>query len=111
MMSGDMVGACGHAGMTRALVVLAGADRCEGVYGLFPTVSWDEDVPGMAKMKEYCQAYHPGDYRNMEYITSWCQSLIMAKIVSLAIESSGFDVLAKGGRHAWRQSKSMALKP
>ncbi len=110
MMSGGMVVACGHAGMTKALVDLAGADKCEGVYGLFPTVSWGDNVPGMAKMTEYCQSYHPNDYMNMEYITSWCQSLTMAKIVSLAVDAVGYDVLAKGGTQAWQAIEEHGIK-
>jgi branched-chain amino acid transport system substrate-binding protein len=110
MMSGNTTVVCGHAGMTKALVDLAGADKCEGVYGLFPTVSWGDDVPGMAKMTEYCQANHPNDYLNMEYIASWCQSLTMAKIVSLAVEAVGFDVLAKGGAEAWQAVEEYGIK-
>ncbi|NLT28832.1 MAG: ABC transporter substrate-binding protein, partial [Dehalococcoidales bacterium] len=93
-----------------ALVDLAGADKCEGVYGMFPTVSWEDDVPGMAKMAEYCQANHPDDYGNMEYITSWCQSLTMAKIVSLAVESVGYDGLADGGTEAWQAIEEHGIK-
>jgi branched-chain amino acid transport system substrate-binding protein len=110
MTSDGMVIACGHAAMTKALVDLAGADKCEGVYGLFPTVSWNDNVPGMAKMVEYCQANHPADYLNMEYITSWCQSLIMAKIISLAVEAVGYDTLAEGGQKAWQAIEEHGIK-
>ena len=50
---------CGHASFTKALVDIAGADIVEGVYGVFPTASWGDDVPGMAKVIEYCQKLHP----------------------------------------------------
>jgi branched-chain amino acid transport system substrate-binding protein len=110
MTSGDMIIVCGHAGMTQSLINTAGADICEGVYGLFPTVSWGENVAGMAKMTEYCQANHPNDYGNMDYITSWCQSLIMAKIVSLAVEEVGFDTLAKGDADAWAALEEHGIK-
>lgn len=85
--------ACGHAGFTSALVELAGADIVEGVYGVYPTVGWDDDVPAMAKMTEYCQKYHPDDYGNMDYIISWAQSLITAEILRLAVENAGADNL------------------
>ena len=84
---------CGHAGFTSALVELAGADIVEGVYGVYPTVSWGDDVPAMAKMTEYCQEYHPGDYGNMDYIISWAQSLIAVEILRLAVENAGADNL------------------
>ncbi|MBL7164902.1 MAG: ABC transporter substrate-binding protein [Dehalococcoidales bacterium] len=85
--------ACGHAGFTSELVELGGADIVEGVYGVYPTVNWGDDVPAMAKMTEYCQKYHPGDYGNMDYIVSWAQSLIAVEILRLAVENAGADNL------------------
>jgi len=85
--------ACGHAGFTKALVDLGGADIVEGVYGVYPTVNWGDDVPAMAKMTEYCQKYHPNDYGNMDYVISWAQSLIAAEILRLAVENNGIDGL------------------
>ncbi len=84
---------CGHAGFTKALLDLAGADVVEGVYGVYPTVNWDDDVPAMAKVKEYVRKYHPADEGNMDYIISWAQSLIAAEILRLAIENAGADNL------------------
>ncbi len=92
----------GHAGITKALVDLAGTDIVEGVYGVFPTASWGADVPGMAKLLEYCQKEHPKDEGNMDYITSWAQSLIVAEILRLTLEKVNYDVLAKGDIEAWR---------
>ncbi len=83
---------CGHASFTSVLVDLAGADA-EGVYGVYPTVNWGDDVPAMDKMTEYCQKYHPNDYGNMDYITSWAEGLIVAEILRLAIENVGVDNL------------------
>ncbi len=83
----------GHAGITSQLIELAGADVVEGVYGVYPTVNWDDDVPAMEKMKEYCLEYHPEDYGNMDYITSWAEALIVVEILRLAIENVGVDNL------------------
>ena len=83
---------CGHASFTSVLVELAGADT-EGVYGVYPTVNWGDDVPAMAKMTEYCQNLHPDDYGNMDYITSWAEGLIVAEILRVAIENVGVDNL------------------
>jgi branched-chain amino acid transport system substrate-binding protein len=96
----DVVIASGHAGFTKALVELAG-DDADGVYGVFPTVSWGDDVPGMAKLMEYCEANHPEDAGNGDYITGWAQSLIMAKIVETAVKNVGYDALASGDAAAW----------
>jgi branched-chain amino acid transport system substrate-binding protein len=100
----------GHAGITKALVDIAGADVVEGVYGVFPTVNWGDNVPGMAKMTEYCQKLHPNDYGNMDYITSWAQSLIVAEVLRLTVENAGYDVLAKGGEEAWKAVETQGIQ-
>ena len=100
MYPGVTIGCC-HAGLTKALIDLGGADVVEGVYGTFPTVLWGDDVPGMAKMTEYCQNLHPDDVGNGDYMTSWAQSLIVAKILELAVQNAGYDALASGDAAAW----------
>jgi len=100
----------GHAGITKALVDIAGADIVEGVYGVFPTVNWGDDVPGMAKMTEYCRNLHPADEGNMDYITSWAQSLIMAEILRVAVGNVGYDTLAKGDVDAWRALETQGIQ-
>jgi branched-chain amino acid transport system substrate-binding protein len=100
----------GHAGITKALVDIAGADIVEGVYGVFPTVNWGDNVPGMAKMTEYVRNLHPADEGNMDYITSWAQSLIIAEILRLAVENAGYDVLAKGDVESWRAVETQGIQ-
>jgi len=82
--------ACGHASFTSVLVELAG-DDAEGIYGVYPTVNWGDDVPAMDKMTEYCLEYHPEDYGNMDYITSWAEGLLIAEILRLAVEEVGIE--------------------
>ncbi len=77
--------ACAHASFTSVLVELAG-ENAEGVYGVYPTVNWGDNVPAMAKMTEYCNKNHPDDYGNNDYITTWAESLILAEILRLALE-------------------------
>jgi len=100
----------GHAGITKELVDIAGADIVEGVYGVFPTANWGDDVPGMAKMTEYCRELHPKDEGNMDYITSWAQSLIIAEILRVAVENAGYDVLAKGDLESWRAVETQGIQ-
>jgi len=100
MYPGVTIGVC-HAAMTKALIDLGGADVVEGVYGVFPTVSWDEDVPGIAKMKEYAEKLHPSDLNNGDYMAAWAQSLVIAEILKKALESVDYEVLAKGDKEAW----------
>jgi len=94
--------ACAHASFTKALVDLAGADIAEGVYGVYPTVSWGDDVPGMAKMMEYCKRYHPEDEGNLDYMTSWAEALIDAEILRQAVKNTDYEVLARGDAEAWQ---------
>lgn len=101
----------GHAGITKALVDIAGADVVEGVYGVFPTVNWGDNVPGMAKMTEYVRKFHPKDEGNMDYITSWAQSLIMVEILKTALKHNvSYDVLSKGNVDSWRAIESQGIK-
>ena len=101
---------CGHASFTKALVDIAGADIVEGVYGIFPTADWGDDVPAMAKLVEYCQKLHPKDAGNLDYVTSWAQSLICAEALRLAVENAGHDVLAKGNVESWRAMETQGIQ-
>ncbi len=92
MFPGITVGVC-HAAITSALVTAAGADVVEGLYGVYPTVKWGDDVPAMAKMTEYMQKLHPTDANNMDYITTWAEGLIQAEILRLAIQNVGVSKL------------------
>jgi len=101
---------CGHASFTKALVDIAGADIVEGAYGVFPTANWGDDVPGMAKVVEYAEKLHPKDVGNMDYITSWAQSLICADALRLAVKNTGYDVLAKGNVESWRAMETQGIQ-
>jgi branched-chain amino acid transport system substrate-binding protein len=101
---------CGHASFTKALVDLAGADIVEGVYGVFPTANWGDNVPGMAKVVEYCEKYHPTDAENLDYVTSWAQSLICAEALRLAVKNAGYDVLAKGDAESWQAMETQGIQ-
>ncbi len=97
---GVAIGVC-HAGMTKALVDLAGKDVVENVYGVFPTVTWSENVPAIAKMAEYANKLHPKDVNNGDYMAAWAQSLIVAEILKKTLEKVDYNVLAKGDAKAW----------
>lgn len=97
-----MTVACGHAGFTKALIDLAGKNVSEGVYGIYPTVNWGDNVPGMAKMVEYCKARHPEFTGNNDYLTGWASSLINAEIIKQALNNSSLEVLSKGDAAAWQ---------
>ncbi|MCK4274324.1 MAG: ABC transporter substrate-binding protein [Dehalococcoidales bacterium] len=109
MFPGITIGS-GHAGFTKALIDIAGADITEGVYGVFPTVNWGDDVPGMAKMTEYMEKNHPKDAGNMDYITCWAQSLIMAEILRVAVKNAGYDALAAGDAASWKALEEQGIQ-
>jgi branched-chain amino acid transport system substrate-binding protein len=102
--------ALGSAGMTKAMVDLAGADVAEGVYGLYHTVSWEDNIPGIAKAKEYVNKYHPKDAGNMDYLCYWSTTLIAREILATAVKNAGYDVLAKGGAEAWKAVEEQGIK-
>jgi branched-chain amino acid transport system substrate-binding protein len=106
----DVTIGCGHASFTKALVDLAGADIVEGVYGVFPTASWGDDVPGMAKLVEYAQKEHPKDVGNMDYITAWAQSLVIAEILRNAIENAGYDAISGGDPASWKVIEEQGIQ-
>ncbi len=101
---------CASASFTKALIDLGGASTVEGVYGVSATVSWGDNVPGMAKMTEYCQKLHPKDYGNMDYITAWAQSLVVAEILKTAVKNAGYEVLAKGNVESWRALETKGIQ-
>lgn len=97
-----MLVACAHASFTKALIDLAGKTVAEGVYGVFPTVNWGDDVPGMAKMTEVAKARHPEYIGNNDYITGWAASLVNAQIIKQALTHSSIEILSKGDATAWQ---------
>jgi branched-chain amino acid transport system substrate-binding protein len=113
MYPGIVIG-CAHASYTKALVdittSISSVDAVEGVYGVFPTCNWGDDVPGMAKMTEYCKKLHAKDYENMDYITSWAEALIGAEILRLALENCDYAVLAKGDAATWECVEKNAIQ-
>jgi len=101
---------CASASFTKALVDLAGADTVEGVYGIFHTVSWDDNVPGITKAKEYVMKNHPADYGNMDYLSTWATTLIIREILDTAVKNVGYDVLAKGDAAAWKAVEEQGIQ-
>lgn len=102
----DVTIGCAHASFTKALIDLAGADLAEGIYGVIPAVAWGDDVPGMAKMIEYCQKLHPADEGNTDYMISWAEALIDAEILRQAVKNTDFEVLARGDVESWRATET-----
>ncbi len=101
---------CAHASFTSALVQLAGADVSEGVYGVYSTVTWTDNVPGIAKATEYCKKYNSQDFGNMDYLSTWSTGLVIAQILKQALDNVGYDVLAKGDVNSWRAIEKSGIQ-
>jgi branched-chain amino acid transport system substrate-binding protein len=99
-----------HASFTEVLINLAGADVVEGVYGVFPTATWSDNVSGLAKAKEYQERYNPQDAGSMDYLTTWAATLVVAEILKNAINNVGYDKLAKGGIDAWSAIEEFGIQ-
>jgi branched-chain amino acid transport system substrate-binding protein len=99
-----------HASFTEALINLAGADVVEGVYGVFPTATWSDNVTGLAKAKEYQQKYNPQDAGSMDYLSTWAAALVVAEILKNAINNVGYDKLAKGDADAWNAIEKYGIQ-
>ncbi len=109
MLPGTVV-ATAHASFAKALIDLAGASIVEGVYGIFPTVNWGDDVPGMKKATEYVQKNNPKDMGNLDYLSTWTTTLAVAEILKLAVQNAGYDTLAKGDLKAWQAIEKQGIQ-
>ncbi len=110
LLTGGVTVGLGHASLAKSLVDLAGTDIVEGVYGTYPTVTWDDNAPGIAKAAEYVKKNNPGAYGNMDYLSCWTTSLVVAEILRNAVDSVGYDVLSKGDANAWKALEQSGIQ-
>ncbi len=108
MFPGITIG-CAAASFGKALVDLGG-DAVEGVYGVAHTALWDDNVPGMAKVKEYCQKNNPQDLNNDDYLSCWTTMMVMGEILNQAVKNAGYDTLSKGGAEAWKAVEEQGIQ-
>jgi branched-chain amino acid transport system substrate-binding protein len=110
MLTSSMTVGMGHAAVGKTLVDLAGADVVEGTYGVFTTVTWDDNVPGIAKATEYVKNKNPSDYGTAEYLANWNTSLVVAEILRNAVKNVGYDLLSKGDANAWKAVEQSGIQ-
>ncbi len=110
MLTSNVTVALGHAAIAKSLIDLAGADVVEGVYGMFTSVTWDDNVPGIAKATEYVKKNNPSDYGNADYLATWNTSLVVAEILRNAVKNVGYDTLAKGDANAWQAVEKSGIQ-
>jgi branched-chain amino acid transport system substrate-binding protein len=108
MYPGITIGCCA-ASFGKALVDLGGA-AVEGVYGVTHTASWDDNVPGIAKAKEYCQKNNPQDINNDDYLSCWMTMFVMREILTQAVANAGYETLSKGDAAAWKAVEEQGIQ-
>ena len=67
-------------------------------------------LPGIAKATEYVKKNNPSDYGNMDYLSCWNTSLVVAEILRNAVKNVGYDVLAKGDANAWKAVEQSGIQ-
>lgn len=102
--------AMAHASFVQAVVTQAGADVVEGVYGVFPTATWNDNIPAVAKAKEYAEKYNPKDVNSADYLSTWTSAMIAAEILRNAVKNVGYDKLAKGDAEAWKAIEEQGIQ-
>ncbi|MCX7911883.1 MAG: ABC transporter substrate-binding protein [Dehalococcoidales bacterium] len=107
MFPGITIG-CAAASFGKALVDLGG-EAVEGVYGIAHMASWDDNTPGVAKLREYCEKNNPQDLYNDDYLHCWTTMLIMREILVQAVKNAGYNTLAKGGKTAWKAVEEQGI--
>jgi branched-chain amino acid transport system substrate-binding protein len=100
---------CASASFGTALIELGGS-AVEGVYGVAHTASWDDNVPGIAKAKEYCEKNNPQDLGNDDYLSCWTTMMIMREILVNAVKNAGYETLAKGDATAWKAVEEQGIQ-
>ena len=50
----------------------------EGVYGVFPTATWNDNIPAVTKAKEYAQKYNPKDVGSADYLSTWTAMMVVS---------------------------------
>ncbi|OGO17616.1 MAG: hypothetical protein A2Z15_09555 [Chloroflexi bacterium RBG_16_50_11] len=104
----DITIGCASASFGTALIDL-GDEAVEGVYGVAHTASWNDDVPGIAKAREYCQKNNPQDLNNDDYLSCWTTMLVMREILAKAVDNAGYETLSQGGAAAWKAVEEQGI--
>jgi branched-chain amino acid transport system substrate-binding protein len=105
----DITIGCAAASFGKALIDLGGS-AVEGVYGVAHIASWDDNVPGIAKAKEYCQKNNPQYLGNDDYLSCWTTMLVMREILVQAVKNAGYNTLSKGDAAAWQAVEEQGIQ-
>jgi len=62
-----------------------------GVLGVQPISPFDEDVPGMAGIKEAHQRWHPFDAHTLSYVEGWATIQVIAEALGRSLPEQGFS--------------------
>lgn len=104
--------AMAHASFTDQLIELAGDDDVvEGVYGVFPTATWSDDIPAVNKAEEYVEDYNSQYIGSADYLSTWTSIIIIAEILKTALDNGvSYDTLAEGDADAWEAIEEQGIQ-
>ena len=57
----------------------------EGAFGVQPVAPYGEDVPGMVRIKEAHQRWHPFDSHTLSYVEGWATSQVVAETLGRSL--------------------------
>ena len=71
----------------------------------------DKDYVGETHyIHDLIQKYHPSDMGNVDYLSTWASTLVVAEILRNAVKEVGYTKLAKGDVEAWRAVEKSGIQ-
>ena len=63
----------------------------DGVFGVQPISPFEEDIPGMAVIKEAHQKWHPHDSHTLSYVEGWATIQVISESLRRSLPEQGFS--------------------
>jgi branched-chain amino acid transport system substrate-binding protein len=87
------------------LITLSGG-AAEGTYGVHPIAPYGADVPGMKKVVESHEKWHPGEMGTNVYVEGWVNILSVTEALKAADKAG--DLTPSGIRNAFEQFRNFS---
>jgi len=88
-----------------SLITLSGG-AAEGSYGVHPIAPYGADVPGMKKVVESHEKWHPGEMGTNVYVEGWVNILAVTEALKMADKAG--DLTPSGIRHAFEKFRNFS---
>jgi branched-chain amino acid transport system substrate-binding protein len=63
----------------------------DGVFGVQPISPFGEDIPGMTRIKEAHQRWHPYDSHTLSYVEGWATTQVISEALRRSLPEQGFS--------------------